>query len=168
MRVQVPSAIVNNEYPVFPQGAYDGKITAAAVRDPNNDGSWVLIKLTVGDITPREGTADPGRDRFSGDITLRNTDQEGNVQDLRELSEFNGTTHWSIQTGARLLAGLAAGLDVAEVDEAGNVNVDFSQVAEALIDGAFEGQRVGFEVNNYVSKKTKKTGDGFDAFGPAS
>lgn len=155
MRVQVPSAVVNNSYKAFPQGSFDGTISAAQVRDIKNDGSWVVIKLSLDKVTPREGTPNPGRDRFSGDITLVNTDREGNTVDLRQLTEINGDTPFSIERSAGLLAGLGAALGVAEVDDAGNVGVDFSQVAEALVDGQFAGQRIGFEVSHYTTSKNE-------------
>lgn len=166
MRVTVPSAVVQNSYTAFPAGNYDGTLTGAQVRDPNGDGSWVIIKVSAGDISPREGTADPGREKFSGDITIRNTDKDtGEAQDLRELSEVNGNLHWSIERGAGLLAGMGAAFGVAEVDDAGNVSVDLGALATALIDGQFEGERFGFEVTNRT--RDGKTYDGFRTIGPA-
>lgn len=168
MRVNVPNAIVDNEYPAFAPGTYDGTIASADVRDPNKDGSWLLIKLGLSDVTPREGTQGDGRSAFSGDIVIRNTDQEtGAVQDLREMESINGECHWSIERGAGLLAGIGFALGVADRDEQ-NTTVDLAQVAEALVDGDFAGQRVGFEVGNYISKKNQKTYDQFNAIGPAS
>jgi hypothetical protein len=169
MQVKVPNRIVDNSYTAFPRGNYDGTISGAAVRDPNNDGSWVLVKLSLEGITPREGTADPGRTNFSGDIVIRNTDKDtGEAQDLRELSEVNGNLHFTVERGAGLVAGLGAAVGAAERDETG-VSVDLGAVIESLVDGAFEGKRIGFTVNNRKDKNDPtKIYDGFAAIGPSA
>lgn len=167
MRVRVPKAVVQNSYEAFPEGHYEGIISGADVADPNNDQSWLLLKLSVSDITPREGTADPGRSAFSGDITLRNTDRDtGDVIDVREISDLNGSTPFSIRRAAGLLSGVAAAVEVGDVADNGDVEVDLSQVAEALVDGDFEGQKVAFAVSHYTNRKGD-TIDQFDVIGPA-
>ena len=162
MRASVPTAVVDNTYENFPQGNYDGEIREAELRDVNNDGSWLTLKVGVDNITPREGTANPGRDRFQSDITIR-TDGV----DLFEVTDFsNPDLPFGIRRAAGLLAGLGEGLGVAERTVEG-VSVDLKAVAEALIDGKFKGERVGFEVTHYTNKKDK-TFDQYNRFGAAS
>lgn len=167
MRVRVPKAVVENSYEAFPEGNYEGVISGADVRDPNNDQSWLLIKLATSDVTAREGTADPGRSAFSGDIVLRNTDREtGDVVDVREISDVNGSTPFAIRRSAGLLAGIAAALQVGDVADSGDVEVDLGEVAEALVNGDFEGQKIAFAVSHYTNRKGD-TYDQFDVIGPA-
>lgn len=163
MKAQVPNTIVDNDYEAFPEGFYDGEISGAQLRDPNNDGSWLILKLSLTNVTPKDGTQDPGRNRFSGDITLR-TDGT----DLFEVSNFaDNELHFAIRRSAGLLAGLGEGLGVA-TRVGGSVDVDLKAVAEALIDGNFENAKVGFQVSHYTNKKSGKTYDQFARFGSAS
>lgn len=164
MRASVPTSVVDNEYENFPKGYYDGNIDSAEVRDPNDDGSWLMIRLAVDEITPKEGTADPGRGRFSSDITVK-TDGV----DLFEVEDFNNPDlPFGIVRGAGLLAGLAEALGVGERDEqTGQVVADLEAVAQAVTGGQFEGERVGFGVSHYTNSKGD-TYDQFERFGPAS
>ena len=162
MRARVPSNIIDNSFKLFPEGAYDGDITGAVIRDPNNDDSWLLLKVSVGNITAKDGTASPGRDRFQSDITLK-TDGTS----VFEIEDFGGAdVPFVLERGAGLLAGLAEGLGIAETRENGAAYVDLKEVVEALIDGNFEGERVGFEVAHWTSKGDKPvTRDQYVTFG---
>lgn len=163
-RARVPGALIDNSYENFPKGFYDGDITGAEVRDPNGDGSWLTLKLSVDNITPKEGTADPGRTRFQGDITLR-TDGV----DLSEVEDFgNGDIPYGVRKAGGLIAGIAEGLNVATRGDDGVLDVDLAAMVDALTSGDFEGERVGFEVSHYSPKTSDKTYDQFNQFGPAS
>ena len=163
MRASVPTSAVDNTYEEFPVGMYDGEIGSAEIRDPNGDGSWLTLKLGVENISAKEGTDDPGRSTFQSDITIL-TDGT----DLREVEDFsNGELPFPIRRAAGLLAGLAEGLGVA-TRENGRVEVDIQAIADALTNGEFAGERVGFEVSHFYNKKTKKTRDQYNRFGPAS
>lgn len=163
MRASVPTAVVDNTYEVFPQGYYDGDIAAAELRDPNKDGSWLTLKVAVSNITPKDGTQDPGRSAFQSDLTIK-TDGV----DLFEVEDFSDRDlPFGIRRSAGLLAGLAEGLGVA-TRENGSVQADLRAVAEALIEGNFEGERVGFEVAHYTPKDSDKARDQYNRFGPAS
>lgn len=156
MRARVPTAVVDNTYEAFPEGYYNGKITGAELRDPNKDGSWLVLKLATGDVTPKEGTADPGRSAFSGDITIK-TDGV----DLFEIEDFTDRNiPYPVRLSAGLLAGLAESLGVG-TRQNGAVEADLKALAEALIDGNFEGESIGFSVKHW----TPKGGDTRDQFG---
>ena len=165
MRIDIPTSIVDNDYEVFPVGKYNGTISGAKVRDPNGDGSWVIAKVSVTDVTPREGTAEPARNAFSGDITLRNTDKDGNVVDVRDLDRITDKTPFPVRRAAGLLAGLGTAAGVADRTD-GRVSVDLGQVAEALVNEQFNNQRIGFEVTHYL--KDGKPRDQFTVIGPAN
>ena len=157
MRVSIPTSGIDNEYPAFPEGAYSGVIASADLRDPNGDGSWLTLKVGLNEVTPREGTADPGRNRFQGDITIQT-----NGYNVFELENFNDVD-FRIKKAADLLAGLAEGLGVVTRDGK-QVDVDLREVAEALIDGQFEGEEVGFEVGHWTPKEGPAR-DQYRAFG---
>lgn len=154
MQVEIPNHVVQNEYPAFPAGHYEGVVSDAQIRDPRGDGSWLLIRLRLTDVQPREGTPDPGRRSFSGDITLRNTDKDGNVLDLRVVSEVNGSTPRSLQRGAGLIAGLAAAAGLAERTANGLV-VDLDYVVSELLSDQMNGLAVAFTVTNRTDKNGK-------------
>lgn len=161
MRVSIPTSGIDNTYEAFPEGAYEGQIASASLRDPNNDGSWLVLKIGIDSITAKEGTSETTRDRFSGDITI----QTDGVN-LFEVENFgNGKIPFTIKKAADLLAGLAEGLGVAGRD-GGRVDVDLKEVAEALIDGQHEGDSVGFEVANWQPKaEGSSLRDQFASFG---
>lgn len=159
MRARVPTAAIDNSYEAFPEGAYDGQIASATLRDPNGDGSWLILKLGLDSIVPKEGTSDPGRERFSGDITIE-TDGV-NVFDVEDFG--NGKLDFRIRKSGALLAGLAEGLGLV-TRENGQVDVDLREVADSLIDGQFEGETVGFEIGNWQPKEGP-TRDQYRAFG---
>jgi hypothetical protein len=161
MRVAVPNATVDNTYEAFPAGDYEGTIEGASIRDPNQDGSWVLAKLSLTSVTPREGTADPGRSAFSGDITIANTDKSGKFADVRELTEINGKTPFAVKRGVGLLAGLATAVGAGERDNS-HTSVDLKATVDALVDGAFNGQRIAFRVSHYNDR------DQIEVIGPTS
>jgi hypothetical protein len=162
VRASVPTSTVDNTYEVFPKGVYDGNLSGAQQRDVNGDGSWITLKLSVSDITPKEGTADPGRTAFNSDLTLK-TDGV----DLFEVENFNSRdVPFGIRRSAGLLAGLAEGLGVA-ARENGIVSVDLAAVVTALVDSQFDGERVGFEVSHYTPKGGEAR-DQYNRFGPAS
>lgn len=167
MRAVVPTSVTDNRPDAFPEGFYEGTISGAAVRDPNKDGSWVLVALSLSDITPREGTADPGRKSYRSDILLRNTDRDGNVVDIRELDSVNGGTPFQIRRAAGLLAGLGLAVGAAERTPQGDI-VDFGAVAEQLVGGAFEGQRISFQVNHWTPKGGGEARDQIVRIGPAA
>lgn len=159
MRVSIPTSGIDNTYEAFPEGAYTGEIASAALRDPAGDGSWLVLKVGVNNIVPKDGTADPGRNRFSGDITI----QTDGVN-LLEVEDFaNGEVPFTVKKAADLLAGLAEGLDVVSRED-GRVEVDLREIFEGLIDGQFEGETVGFEIGNWQPKEGP-TRDQYRAFG---
>lgn len=164
LRVNVPTNIVDNSYEIYPEGNYDGDIASASIRDVLGDGSWLTLKVSLDGVTARDGTADASRDRFQSDLTIR-TDGI----DLFEVENFaNGEIPFGIRRAAGLLAGLAEGLSI-EGRESGQVGVDLKEVAEALVDGQFEGERVSFEVAHYTPKKEGSTArDQYNTFGVAS
>lgn len=163
MRASVPTSVVDNTYEVFPQGYYDGDIVEAEVRDPNGDGSWLTLKIRTENITPKEGTEDPGRSAFQSELTIKTDGIE-----LFDVDNFNDRSiPFGLVRAAGALAGLAEGLGVA-TRENGAVDVDLRQVAEALAAGQFNGERVGFQVTHYSPKDSDKTYDQFGGFGPAS
>lgn len=164
MRVSVPTNIVDNSYEIYPEGNYDGDIASASIRDVLGDGSWLTLKVSLDGVTARDGTADAGRDRFQSDITLR-TDGT----DLFEVENFaNGEIPFGIRRAAGLLAGLAEGLSIEDRAD-GAVGVDLKEVAEALVDGEFEGERVSFQVSHYTPKKEGSTArDQYGKFGITS
>lgn len=163
MRAEVPTSVVDNSYTVFPEGYYEGAIASAELRDPNNDGSWLVLKVGLNDITPKDGTSLTDRKTFKGDITVRT-----NGTDLFEMDGFTGDDlPFAIVRSAGVLAGLAEGLGVATRTN-GAVNVDLKATAEALIDGQFEGERVSFQVTHYTPKGSDKPRDQYNRFGAAS
>ena len=164
MRARVPEAVVDNAYELMPTGNYDGAIVSAVIRDPNNDGEWLTLRVSIEGVTSRDGTADTGRDRFQSDLTIR-TDGV----DLFEVEDFtNGEIPFGIRRAAGLLAGLAEGLGV-ESRADGAVEVDLRSVTEALIDGQFAGEQVAFEVSHYKGTKPgAKARDQYNRFGIAS
>lgn len=161
MRARVPTAIIDNTYEAFPEGHYNGKIVGAELRDPNRDGSWLILKLAAGDVTPKEGTPNPGRGAFSGDITLKS-----NGIDLFEIADFSDTSiPYPIRLSAGLLAGLAEVLGVGDRSN-GAVETDLKAFTTALLDGQFQGEAVGFSVKHW-SKADGTPRDQFGAFGAA-
>ncbi len=159
MRVSIPTSGIYNAYEAFPEGSYNGEITSAVLRDPNGDGSWLVLKVGVSNITAKEGTADPGRARFSGDILI-----QSDGVNVFEVENF-ATVDFRIKKASELLAGLAEGVGAAS-RENGQVDVDLKEVAEALIDGQFEGEAVGFEVANWQPKEEGSSlRDQYRAFG---
>lgn len=164
MRASVPSTIVDNEYSLFPEGAYEGKIASAELRDPKGDGSWKVLKVALEDVTPREGTADPGREKFQSDITIVN-----DGIDVLEVTDFaSQEIPFQIRRAAGLLAGLGEALGVAERKN-GVVHADLKAVAEALIGGEFKGEKISFEVTHFKGKKEgSKPRDQYNRFGPAA
>lgn len=164
MRARVPTQLVDNEYEAFPKGFYDGDIDSAEVRDPKDDGSWLTMEVGFASITPKEGTNDPGRSRFSNGITIYS---EGvHVKDVEDFS--NNDLPFGVRRAGGLLAGLAEGLGVATRDDDGYLDVDIEAVIDALTSGEFEGERVGFQVGHYSPKNSDKTYEQFERFGPAS
>lgn len=162
MRASVPATTVDNSYETFPAGYYTGEITSVELRDPNGDGSWLVLKVAVAGITPKKGTPAPGRDRFQGDITIK-TDGV----DLFTVESFgNPDLPFMIRKGAGLLAGLAEGLGVAKRVN-GQVEADLEAVSEALIAGEFKSNKIGFEVSNRKAKDSDKVYDGYNRFGAA-
>lgn len=161
MRAAVPAAVVDNSYSAFQPGYYNGQIAGAEIRTPQE--GWQVIKLVVDNITPQEGTNDPGRTRFQGDLTI-----ETDGVNLFEVEDFGkGDLPFMIRKSAGLLAGLAEGLGVGERVN-GIVHADLKQVAEALIAGQFKGEKIGFEVANRPNKKDpEKPYDGYNRFGKA-
>lgn len=162
MRASIPTAIVDNTYENFPEGTYVGSIDGAEIRDVKDDGSWITMKLSIGSITPADGTEDPGRKRFTGELTLVNDEN-----DVRTMTNFGQGAHFGLVRTAGLLAGLAEGLGVAERTPQG-VQVDLDAVISGLADGQFAGEQVAFEVTHYTSKSNGKTYDQYAKFGPAS
>lgn len=163
MRASVPTSTVDNTYEAFPRGAYDGEIQGAEIRDPNNDGSWLVLKLSVSGVTPKEGTADPGRSAFQSDITLK-TDGV----DVTTVEDFgNRDLPFPIRRSGGLLAGLSEALGVASRDN-GQVSFDPAAIVDALVDGQFVGEKVGFEVGHYTPKGSTDARDQYNRFGPAS
>lgn len=162
MRASIPTNVVDNSYAVFPEGFYTGALTSAEVRDPKSDGSWLTLKVGLGEVTPNEGTADPGRASFKGDLTIR-TDGH----DILEIEDFsNREIPFSLVRSAGLIAGIAEALGVAS-REGGNVDVDIREVVEALTEGNFSGERVSFQVTHYSPKNSDKVYEQFGAFGTA-
>jgi hypothetical protein len=160
LRASVPTSVIDNTYENFPQGTYDGDIGSAEIRDPNGDGSWLLLKLGLTTVAAAEGTGDPGRSAFTSDITLV-TDGV----DVRE-TDFSGKIPFPITRASGLLAGLAEGLGVATRTN-GRVDIDLQSVVDALTGGEFSGERVGFQVSHFTNRKDK-TYDQYAHFGPAS
>lgn len=162
MRVSIPTALVDNTYENFPEGTYVGTIDGAEIRDVMNDGSWITLKISVDGVSPIGNTPEPGRQRFTGEVTLV-TDGS----DIRTLTDFGKDTHFGLVRAAGLLAGLAEGLGVGERTPQG-LQVDLDAVINGLADGQFAGEQVAFEVTHYTSKKSGKTTDQYAKFGPAS
>jgi hypothetical protein len=162
MRASVPSTVVDNEYSLFPQGTYEGEIATAELRTPKE--GWQVLKLAVENVAPREGTGDPGREKFQSDITILN---EGvNVLEVADFSDPD--VPFQIKRAAGLLAGLGEALGVAERVN-GVVHADLKQVAEALIAGEFKGNKIAFEVTHFQGKKAgSKARDQYNRFAPAS
>jgi len=162
MRASIPTNVVDNSYTVFPEGFYTGALSSAEVRDPKSDGSWLLLRVGLDTITPNDGTADPGRESFRGDITI-----SSDGHDLREITDFSSKEiPFGVVRSAGLLAGIAEALGVA-TRENGQVDVDLRQVVEALAEGNFAGERVAFEVTHYKPKNSDKIYEQFNRFGAA-
>lgn len=162
MRANIPTALVDNAYEVFPKGTYVGRIDGAEVRDVKNDGSWITLKLELSGISAVEGTEDPGRTRFSSDLTI-----SSDGTSLLEVTNWGDSNiPYGVRKSAGLLAGLAEGLGVAERGPNG-VSADLAQVVEALTEGQFKGEQVAFEVDHYSPKNSDKTYDQFNRFAPA-
>lgn len=165
MRARVPTSVVDNTYEAFPAGLYDGKIATAEIRDASKtkDGSWLTLKLGVEDITPRDGTPSPGREKFTGELTLT-TDGV----DVFTVEDFtNPNVPFGIRKTAGLLAGLAEGLNLGTRTKEG-VEADLKQVAEALVAGDLKGDKISFEVAHYTNKTTGKIYDQYNRIGAAS
>lgn len=162
MRASIPTNIVDNSYAVFPEGKYTGSLSGAEVRDPKGNGSWLTLKVSLDEISPMEGTEDPGRTKFNGDITIL-TDGH----DMREIADFSDRNlPYALVKSAGLIGGMAEALGVAS-RENGRVDVDIPAVLEALTEGNFAGERVGFEVAHYSPKNSDKTYEQFNAFAMA-
>ena len=162
MRATVPSNIVDNSYEVFPEGNYEGALAGAEHRDVKGDGSWKTLKIVTDNITPREGTGEPGRSKFQADITLT-TDGV----DIFEVEDFSSKdVPFGIVRSAGLLAGLAEGLNLGTRGPNG-VEVDLKAVVEALIDGQFAGEKVSFQVSHYKPKNSDKVYEQYNRFGAA-
>lgn len=162
MRARVPAARVHNEYEAFPEGFYDGDLAEARVRDPNEDGSWLRLRISLDNVAPKEGTEDPGRTRFTGEITVL-TDG----YNVAEIDDFgNDELPYPVQLAGELLGGIAEGLGVYDTDGK-YIEFDPGELISALTDGAFEGERVGFRVRHWTDKEGN-TRDDFAQFGPAS
>lgn len=163
MRARVPANLIRSTYSVFPEGNYSGEIVSASLRDPKGDGSWLTLKLGVGSVTANEGTDNPGRDRFQSDILIK-TDGV-NVFDIEDFNDE--AIPFQIRKASGLLAGLAIGLGVVEEGKGGS-DLDLKDVAEALIDGKFQGDRVGFTVGHWTGSKEGATPrDQYKEFGHA-
>ena len=163
MRAHVPSNIIDNTYEEFPRGFYSGAIASAAIRDPNNDGSWLTLKIGVDSITPKDGTADPGRASFAAELT---TLTDG--VDLFEVEDFsNGKLPYPVVLSAGLLTRMAEALGVVTRGPNGS-DLDLREFAGKLIDGKFVSERIGFQVTHYTTKgDNPKTYDQYGAFGSA-
>lgn len=162
MRAKVPAARVHNEYEAFPPGYYDGNLSGAEVRDPRGEGEWLTLRVSLDNVAAREGTEDPGRTRFNGDITIL-TDG----YDVREIDDFsNDNLPYQIQVAGELLGGIAEGLGVYET-EGRDIVFDPEAVISALASGDLEGERLGFGVRNWEDNDGNVRDD-FSQFGPAS
>jgi|TARA_A100001037_G_scaffold91951_1_gene83355 hypothetical protein len=160
MQATIPTSLIDQSYETFPEGTYSGDIDSAAIRDPKGDGSWLTLKLGLDGVAPNEGTNDPGRTRFTGDITVA-TDG----YDVREISDFSDrNVPFPVRRAGGLLAGLAEGLGIVQRNGTNMVAVDVSQVLDALTEGNFSGERVAFEVTHYTPA-SGKTREQFNQFG---
>lgn len=161
--MRIPTNLIDNTYELFPPGDYDGSIDGAELRDPMGDSSWVILRVSLTDIRAREGTADTDRTTFSGDITLLSNDV-----DLRELDTITADTPFMLQRASGLLGGIAEGIGVTGERTNGAVDADVPAIVEALTNGQFEGERVGFSVSHYKPKGKDKVYEQFLRFGVAS
>lgn len=145
MKAHVPTSLVDNEYELFPAGTFVGKLSGATLRE-NSDGSRVSLRVSIGDTQPAdEEQPDTNGRTFSGDVAVR-----WDGQSVTEIADFSDDNlPFPLRLGAARLAGLAECVGAAERDtETGTVSTDFARLIEALQDGAFEGETVGFSVQH--------------------
>ena len=163
MRASIPTNVVDNTYATFPAGVYTGGLASAEQRDPQGSGEWLTLKVGFNEVTPNEGTEDPGRSSFAADITIRT----GGF-DVTEIEDFSKRDiPFAIVRSAGLLASMAEALGVAS-RENGRVDVDIRQVVDALTEGNFAGERISFEVSHYTPKNSPdKVYEQFAHFGMA-
>lgn len=158
MRVSVPSAVAHNKYEAFPEGFYTGEISEAK-QVQSQDGSWRGVSISHGSVLPNEGTDDPGRNRYTATLTI-----ERDGVNVLEVADFtDDSLPYGIRKSGALLAGLAEGLNIAEVAN-GQIDFDPEALVEALLEGTFEGERVSFEVTNWGENNEN---DQVEQYGPA-
>lgn len=164
MRATVPTGRIRNRYDPFPEGTYRGRIDETEVRDPNDDGEWLLVEVSVEDIEPVDETDDPGRDSFSDDLTVKTDGLHiADIEDFTQDDLYEGRT-FGLVRAAGLLAGLGEAVGATEIDdEEMEQSVDIEAILEALTSGEFDSEVVGFEVGHY--ERDDGLDDQFVAFG---
>tara|TARA_R110002020_G_scaffold121916_3_gene277024 strand:+ start:17856 stop:18353 length:498 start_codon:yes stop_codon:yes gene_type:complete len=164
MQVTIPTSLIDQSYEAFPEGTYSGELDSSELRDPKGDGSWLTLKLGFDEVMANTGTDDPGRSRFTGDITIATDGYD--VRELQESDLRNKNVPYSVRRTSGLLAGMAEGLGIVQRNGTGGVTVDLAEIVEALTEGNFAGERVAFEVSHYTTA-AGKTREQIKQFGRA-
>lgn len=164
MLATIPTSLVDNEYELFPEGTFVGKLADAKTR--TFDGGDAVINVSITDTEVVEGDQDPGGRTFTGRITFT----QGGLNVL-EVSNFgDNTLPFGIRRAGGLLAGLAEAVGAVQRDPSGApVALDLEAFVDSLLTGEYAAAPVRFTVTHYTPKKSgSKARDEFLRIGPAS
>lgn len=146
---------------VWPEGAYEATMESFTVKDlpstqsgdpfagyETTDGTLLTIRL--GSIQPlEEGMGEVGNRKIFVDIVI--SDGEHTLQNV-DVS-VQGAAYWQIQKSAKMVGNLALALGAVDfVGEDVEVQDGF---LDALVNGEYTGQRIGFVLFNRKGKNGK-------------
>lgn len=135
----VPTALVDNDYELFPEGAFMGVLSGAAQKEFD----WgTILNVSLAKTSPLdEGGAETNGRTFTGRISLSHDGVS-----LFDITSVEGAT-FPLRKAAGLLAGLAEAVGAVERTN-GSISLDLEDFVEALTGGVYEDQAVLFRVSH--------------------
>jgi len=137
----VPSALVDNEYELFPEGTFTGKLVGAKMRTFDS-GDQILNISVGGTAAASDEDPDTGGRTFTGRVQLKRQNLS-----ILDITTFGPNVPFPLRRAGGLLAGLAEAVGAGERGDAG-VDVDLEDFIEDLMGGAFENAELLFEVTH--------------------
>jgi hypothetical protein len=135
----VPNALVDNEYELFPEGTFIGKLTGAKTR--TFDSGDQILNLSFGSTMPAtEEDPETGGRAFTGRVQLK---RQG--LSILDIADFGPNVPFPLRRAGGLLAGMAEAVGAGVRGEDG-VAVDLGEFIDALIEGDYENANAKFRV----------------------